>query len=62
VEHLEYFPFGETWLDQHHNVDKTSYRFTGKEYDQEAGLYYFGARYYEPRLSVWVSADPILGG
>ncbi|MDH4120625.1 MAG: RHS repeat-associated core domain-containing protein [Deltaproteobacteria bacterium] len=61
VEHLEYFPFGETWLDQHHNVDKTSYRFTGKEYDQETGLYYFGARYYEPRLSIWTSTDPILG-
>jgi len=23
-------------------------------------LYYFGARYYEPRVSVWLSADPIL--
>ncbi|MDH4120609.1 MAG: RHS repeat-associated core domain-containing protein [Deltaproteobacteria bacterium] len=60
VEHLEYFPFGETWLDQNHNVDKTSYRFTGKEYDQETGLYYFGARYYEPRLSIWVSPDKYL--
>ncbi len=25
------------------------------------GLYYFGARYYDPRTSVWQSADPILG-
>ena len=24
-------------------------------------LYYFGARYYDPRTSVWQSADPILG-
>ena len=24
-------------------------------------MYYFGARYYDPRTSVWQSADPILG-
>ena len=37
------------------------YRFTGKELDSETGLYYFGARYYDPRTSVWQSVDPILG-
>ncbi|MBK9378645.1 MAG: hypothetical protein IPM86_10595 [Saprospiraceae bacterium] len=30
------------------------YRFTGKELDPLSGLYDFGARYYDPRLSVWV--------
>jgi RHS repeat-associated protein len=25
------------------------------------GLYYFGARYYDPQVSLWQSADPILG-
>ena len=35
--------------------------FTGKELDEETQLYYFGARYYDPRTSVWQSADPILG-
>ena len=34
------------------------FRFTSKEYDEESGLYYHGARYYEPRLSRWMSADP----
>jgi len=29
--------------------------------DEETGLYYFGARYYDPRTSVWQSPDPILG-
>jgi RHS repeat-associated protein len=61
-EHMEYFPFGETWVDEHSNTLRTPYLFTGKEYDQETGLYYFGARYYDPRTSVWQSADPILGG
>ncbi len=37
------------------------YRFTGKELDPETGLYYYGARYYDPVLSKWISADPILG-
>jgi RHS repeat-associated protein len=36
------------------------YKFTGKELDPETGLYYFGARYYDPRVSVWVSVDPII--
>ena len=36
------------------------YKFTAKEYDPETGLYYFGARYYDARLSRWVSADPAL--
>ena len=60
-EHMEYFPFGETWVDEHSNTLRTPYLFTGKEYDIETGLYYFGARYYDPRTSVWQSPDPILG-
>jgi hypothetical protein len=37
------------------------YRFTGKELDEETGLYYYGARYLDPRVSRWLSADPALG-
>ncbi len=37
----------------------TSYRFSGKEYDKETGNYYYGARYYNPRLSIWLSVDPL---
>ena len=29
-----------------------------KELDEETGMYYYGARYYEPRLSLWMSVDP----
>ncbi|MBK8152523.1 MAG: RHS repeat-associated core domain-containing protein [Saprospiraceae bacterium] len=35
------------------------YRFTGKELDPLSGLYDFGARYYDPRLSVWFGVDPL---
>jgi RHS repeat-associated protein len=41
--------------------DKTPFRFTGKELDQETGFYYFGARYLDPKTSVWISADPAMG-
>ena len=59
-EHLEYFPFGETWIQEENSLE-IAFKFTGKELDSETGLYYFGARYYDPRTSVWQSADPILG-
>jgi RHS repeat-associated protein len=34
------------------------YRFSGKELDEETGLSYFGARYYNSKWSVWLSVDP----
>ncbi len=34
------------------------YRYTGKERDEETGLYYHGARYYAPWVGGWVSYDP----
>lgn len=36
------------------------YRFNGKELDPETGNYYYGARYYDPKISIWLSVDPIL--
>ena len=60
-EHVEYFPFGETWVQEHSNTQRTPYLYTGKELDEETGLYYYGARYYDPRTSVWSSVDPVLG-
>lgn len=61
-EHLEYFPFGETWVEESSNTQRTPYLFTAKELDEETGLYDYGARYYDPRTSVWQSADPLISG
>ncbi|MDR0312793.1 MAG: RHS repeat-associated core domain-containing protein [Treponema sp.] len=36
-------------------------KFTGKERDPETGLYYYGARYLDPKTSRWISGDPALG-
>ncbi len=40
-------------------TDTTINKFTGKERDQETGYDYFGARYYDSRVSVWLSPDPL---
>lgn len=61
-QHIEYFPFGETWVEQASNTQRTPYLFSAKELDEETGLYYFGARYFDPRASVWQSADAAIVG
>ncbi len=38
--------------------DKVTENFTGKERDDETKLNYFGARYLDPMLGMWVSVDP----
>jgi RHS repeat-associated protein len=35
------------------------YRFTGREYDAESGLYYYRARYYDADAGRFLSKDPI---
>lgn len=54
-------PFGETMIEQHsYSGDYTNrYKFNGKELDEETGYYYYGARYYNPRFSIWLSVDPL---
>src|SRR5699024_1905644 len=37
------------------------YKFNGKELDDETGNYYYGARYYNPKWSIWLSVDPLAG-
>jgi RHS repeat-associated protein len=40
---------------------KKGVEITGKEADPETGLYYYGARYLDPRTSRWMSGDPAVG-
>ena len=53
----------ETWVEKTGNtgLEYLPYRFTGKEIDEETGLYYYGARYLDPRYSRWISTDHALG-
>jgi len=36
-------------------------KYAVKELDAETGLYYYGARYLDPRVSRWLSGDPAMG-
>nr|WP_303850170.1 RHS repeat-associated core domain-containing protein [Apibacter mensalis] len=59
VQHVEYVPFGEVFIEERNNSWNTPYLFNGKELDEETGLYYYGARYYNPRESIFLSVDPM---
>jgi RHS repeat-associated protein len=57
---IVYVPFGEFSRDNSCGSDVVSNKFTGKEYDEESNLYYYGARYYDPAIGRFVSADPVV--
>ena len=59
VEHIEYMPWGEEWDESGYVMLGAEYKFTGKEKD-ETELYYYGARYYDPEISMWISTDPAM--
>jgi RHS repeat-associated protein len=62
-ERIEHTPYGELWIEKASSVSEVDipYRFTGKERDAETGLYYYGARYLDPKTSRWLSTDPAVG-
>ena len=47
---VPYLPFGEVFLEKRSGDWCSPYLFNGKELDEETGLYYYGARYYDPAL------------
>ena len=54
-----YLPYGELLVDEHSSSEEMPYKFNGKEFDEETGLYYYGARYMNPRTSLWYGVDPL---
>jgi len=60
-EFFLYNPWGENLYEWNSGTSTwtSPYRFNGKELDQETGFHYYGARYHEPKLSVWLSVDPL---
>jgi RHS repeat-associated protein len=51
-------PFGESFVDEHSTTTTMPYKFNGKEQDAETGLYYYGARYYDPGECRFYGVDP----
>jgi RHS repeat-associated protein len=58
-QHIQYLPFGELFVSQRNCEFDSRYKFTAKELDNETSYTYFGARYYDSDLSVWLSVDPM---
>ena len=58
-QHVQYFPFGETFVEERTGTRYTPYLYNGKELDEETGLYYYHARYYDPRVSMFYGVDPL---
>lgn len=56
---LLYLPWGESMAEQKAGGYTTPYKYTGKELDEEIGMYDYGARFYDPSISLWTSVDPL---
>ncbi len=60
ISYEEYHPYGTTAFQANNatiNAVAKRYRYTGKERDEESGLYYHGTRYYIPWLARWTAID-----
>ena len=54
-----YLPYGELLVDEHSSSEDLPYKFNGKQFDEETGLYYYGARYLNPMASIWYGVDKL---
>ena len=59
TQHVAYIPYGEVFIEERNGVWNTPYLFNAKELDEETGLYYYGARYLNPKDTRWLSVDPM---
>ena len=60
-QHFYYAAFGDPMVSQHVGTGSfnSAYRFNAKEFDEETGNYYYGARYYQPKSSIWMGVDAL---
>jgi RHS repeat-associated protein len=54
-----YDPYGNLIGSAGGKAEANTYRFSTKDYDPRAGLYYYGFRWYDPNLQRWINRDPI---
>lgn len=60
ISYEEYAPYGSSTYQAVRSQTEAAkrYRYTGKERDEESGLYYHGARYYAAWMGRWSATDP----
>ena len=59
TQNVAYIPYGEVFVEQRNGTWSSPYLFNAKELDEETGLYYYGARYINPKDTRWLSVDPM---
>ena len=59
VASYTYDAFGNTVAESGSMSSAFPFRFSTKYYDSESGLYYYGYRFYSPKLGRWLTRDPI---
>jgi len=61
-ELCEYKPFGGFAAHEKYGMSNETawFYFTGKEFDEKIGLYYYGARYYNPLIGKFITPDTIV--
>ena len=53
---IKYFPYGAT----RSGAVSTAYKFTGQRLDDSTGLYYYGARFYDPLIGRFIQPDNVV--
>ena len=59
TQNVVYIPYGEVFVEERNGSWASPYLFNAKELDEETGLYYYGARYLNPSIALWLSTDPL---
>ncbi|MBF0353041.1 MAG: RHS repeat-associated core domain-containing protein [SAR324 cluster bacterium] len=60
VEGFLYYPHGEMITNGAAMNNQVNHLFAGHEYDQETGLYYMKARFYDPKTARFLTPDTII--
>lgn len=57
ISDSRYFPYGDNRIAE--GTSPNAFKYTDQEQDSEIGLYYYGARYYDPVIGRFISNDPL---
>lgn len=58
LQELTYYPYGQTRTNT--GTINVNHKYTSQELDSSTGLYFYNARYYDPVLGRFISADTII--
>ncbi len=60
LSRAEYLPYGETFVQK--GDEDFAPKYNSQELDRETNYYFYNARYYDPQIARFTSADTIIDG